>query len=81
MRRVRHTCSTVALHFSKMVTAVCKQITAQADAVNSGRGGSTAAAERLVVADVVGADVFEAQGVDDQLLNFQVQIAHLRRVP
>ncbi|APC19975.1 hypothetical protein BME99_02640 [Pseudomonas protegens] len=43
------------------------------------------AEQRLVVADVLGTDVFEAQGVDDQQFDFKHQvrvcIAHLWRAP
>ncbi|MNG36413.1 hypothetical protein D3C84_1234330 [compost metagenome] len=31
--------------------------------------------------DVFGRHVFEAEGVDDQVLNLVLQIAHLRRAP
>ena len=39
------------------------------------------AKQGLLVADVADADVFEAQGIDDQLFNVAFQIAHLWRAP
>ena len=39
------------------------------------------AEQGLVVIDVVDLDILQAEGVDDQLFDVTVQIAHLRRAP